>query len=103
TICLDQAGTGDKVKRRDFLVFSIGSIGMTVPLLARGQSRPCPVPQLSAGDEVVHTSCQKSALELTAATLAPGDHTTSLGDTGLSSGALYTIQWANRFYYDHAK
>ncbi len=34
--------------------------------------------------------------------MAPGESRTDLGDSGLSSGAWYTVQWCNRFHYDHA-
>ncbi len=89
------------LKRREFLVGAAGMVGAGVPLLAFGQTRPCPVPELRVGDSVVNTACGTSALETTAAGLAPGQSGTALGDSGLTSEALFTIQWVNRFHYDH--
>jgi len=92
------------VKRRDFLVsaMAVGSAGFSVSSRVFGQVRPCPVPELRVDDTVVNTSCQSTAIENVAASLSPGQ-STSLGDTGLSSDALFTIQWANRFHYDHSR
>jgi hypothetical protein len=91
------------MKRREFLMRSMGTIGALGPLSALGQARPCPVPSLSADNgQPVTTSCAPSAFEQLAASLAAGASSTALGDTGMSSNVVYTIQWVNRFHYDHA-
>lgn len=88
--------------RRKLLVGAAGVFGAGAPLLALAQTRPCPVPELRVDDQVVQTSCGGSALETAAAALSAGQRSTSLGDSGLTSDALFTIQWVNRFHYDHA-
>lgn len=89
------------MKRRDFIFGTAGIAGMSVTGLAFAQTRPCPVPELRVDNQqAVNTGCARLAIENVAASLSPGQ-TASLGDTGLSSDALFTIQWANRFYYDH--
>jgi hypothetical protein len=59
------------------------------------------VPELRVdSQQTVTTGCSRLAIETVASTLSPGE-SASLGDTGLGGDALFTIQWANRFYYDH--
>jgi hypothetical protein len=43
-----------------------------------------------------------SPIAQAAAALQAGQSTTSLGANGLTQASLYTIQWENRFHYDHA-
>lgn len=91
------------MKRRDFLIRSAGFVSAAVPLVGRSQSLPCPPAQLSIDNApAVVTSCSPTNLSQAAAALAPGQSTTSLGDAGLSSSAIHTIQWANRFHVDVA-
>jgi len=91
------------MKRRDFLLASAGALTSMAPLLARSQAGPCPPPLMSVGGPSVATECRPTALAQVAASLSPGSSSTSLGDTGLDSGDVNTIQWVNRFHYDHAK
>lgn len=79
----------------------MGLLGGAASQWAIGQTRPCPVSELSAGGTPVATACGRSALEVAAGSLTAGQSTTALGDSGLSSDALFTIQWSNRFHYDH--
>lgn len=91
------------MRRREFLIRSAGAIGAITPFAAVAQARPCPVPSLSVDNgQTVTTTCTQSALEQLASSLSPGATSTALGDAGLSSDAIYTIQWVNRFHYDHA-
>lgn len=89
------------MKRRDFLVGSASVLSAVVPVLARSQTIPCPPPDVSIdGQGAVATACKPTLLTDAARALSPGQSTTSLGDAGLDSAALYTIQWANRFHVD---
>jgi hypothetical protein len=89
------------VKRRDFIFGAAGFAGLSATGVALAQTRPCPVPELRVdSQQAVTTGCSRLPIEEVAASLAPGA-IASLGDTGLSSDALFTIQWTNRFFYDH--
>jgi hypothetical protein len=90
------------MKRREFLLKSAGAVGSLTAFRSLAQARPCPLPTLTVGDTTVNTSCGQSPLEVLAASLAPGASSTALNDSGMSSDAVYTIQWVNRFHYDHA-
>lgn len=91
------------MRRREFLIHSAGAIGTFGPLAAMAQARPCPVPSFSADNgQTVTTACTQSAIEQLASSLAPGASSTALGDSGISAAVVNTIQWANRFHYDHA-
>jgi hypothetical protein len=89
------------MKRRNFLVGSATMLGAVVPTLVRGQAVPCPPPAVGVDDKTpVTTTCGPTSLTELAAALSPGQSSTALGDTGLTSEALYTIQWCNRFHVD---
>jgi hypothetical protein len=95
-----------RMKRRDFLVGSMvgstGVLGLMTSVLSRAAT-PCPPAELSIeGGSSVTTSCSATKLDELAASLAPGQSSTSLGDSGMSSLARYTIQWSNRFHVDVA-
>lgn len=101
------------MKRREFLLSSLGATaGLTLGMRALAQTEPCPVPSLQLdGGQPVATACAQTtppsgaqtAIEAIAASLAPGMHSTALGDSGLSNAALFTVQWCNRFFYDHER
>jgi hypothetical protein len=91
------------MKRRDFIVGSTTALGIIIPALSRGAT-PCPPAELSVdGGSTVATSCEASSLTEIAAGLSPGQSSTSLNDSGMSSSARYTIQWCNRFHVDVQK
>jgi hypothetical protein len=91
------------MKRRDFIVGSTTALGIIIPALSRGAT-PCPPAELSVdGGSAVATSCEASSLTEIAAGLSPGQSSTSLNDSGMSSAARYTIQWCNRFHVDVQK
>jgi hypothetical protein len=93
------------MRRREFLVgFGYaGALSAVVPTLAKAQTIPCAPPDLSIdGGGSVATPCRPTSLTELASDLAPGQSTASLGDTGLTTEALYGIQWANRFHVDVA-
>jgi hypothetical protein len=99
-------GVLNGMKRRDFIK-AAGLLGASAPALA--QLRPCPPPVVSAsagsGSQSQNTTCedvQDTKLAQIARSLSPGQSSTSLGDTGMSGSAAATIQWVNRFHYDHA-
>jgi hypothetical protein len=87
------------MKRREFLSDALGALSLTVPFIARSETKPCPPPLVSSGSQQVTSSCAGSALERVANSLSAGQSAT-LGDTGLAFEASYAIQWVNRFYYD---
>lgn len=83
-----------------------GVLGFSAPGFA--QLRPCPVPLVKAtsgsSTQQQSTECKDlgdSAIAGIAQTLSPGQSSTALGDTGMSGSAAATIQWVNRFHYDH--
>jgi hypothetical protein len=91
------------MKRRDFIVGTTTAMGIVIPVLSRAAT-PCPPAALSIeGGSSVTTSCEESSLTEIAASLAPGQSSTSLNDSGMSSSARYTIQWCNRFHVDAQK
>lgn len=90
------------MKRREFLSEAIGAFSFTIPLLARGETRPCPPPVLRSGTQEARSSCTGSALEQAANSLSAGQNA-SLDDTGLVHEASYAIQWLNRFFYDEQR
>lgn len=90
------------MNRRNFVLSSASLLGVGFPLLSKAQSLPCPPPTLSVeGGATVSTGCEDSVLHGAARSLGRGQSVT-IDDPGLSSSALHTIQWANRFHVDVA-
>jgi hypothetical protein len=90
------------MKRRDFIVRTVGAVGALSPVFARSQSRPCPQPTLQLDQAPpVANACVDSngTLGQVCAALTPGA-SSSFNAGAQSAFSQADLEWQTAFYHD---